>query len=380
MALPRLSFRTFAQGYAVEKGPWAVTKKPSETLNRRGDPTATIPHAFEWLAGKRDDTGKDPRDGVPVMAVNPDLVAAARALRLDGVAGVAISRLRAAGVASILLKGPTIASWLYTDGETRPYWDIDLLISPANLETAKLVLAAMGFVHTMRGAHPAEVGPREQELFGPDGVCIDLHIGLLGVDAPEQRCWEVLVQHTEPFRLPGGVEATALDLPARTMHLALHVAQNGPIDVKALGDLERGVGRVDREGWRAAAELATELDAIEAFAAGLRLVPQGAALADELSLTRRMTVELALRTHSAPQTAIFFERLAGAPGARKKVTLLARKLFPTAVWLRANSGLARRGRLGLLCARGTHPWSVLRRFPGAFLEWRAARRATGERP
>ena len=324
--------------------------------------------------------GEYPRRGGAGVAVDADFRAAARALRLDRVAAVAVDRLRAAGIPAILLKGATIATWLYDDGQPRPYRDVDLLVSPSDAERAKEVLAELGYVHSMRGAHPGEVGPKEQELYGPDGVCIDLHVGFLGMNAPMQRCWDVLVHRTDPFRLGGGVEVRALDLPARAMHLALHAAQNGPIDAKAIGDLERGLVRVNRDQWRAAAELANELEAGEAFAAGLRLLPAGAALADELGLTRHMTVELALRTRSAPQNAIFFERLARVPGVRKKAALLARKLFPTAVWMRANSDMARRGQLGLVCAWLAHPLSVLRRFPPALVAWRSARRATRKLP
>ncbi len=333
---------------------------------------------MDYALGSHMTTGKHPGiDGLGA-AVDPDVTAAALALRLDGVAGIAVERLRAAGIPSILLKGATIATWLYDDGHPRPYLDIDLLVSPSDAERAKEVLAELGFVHTMNGAHPGEVGASEQELFGPDGVCIDLHVGLLGMNASLQQCWDVLVQHTDRFRLGGGTEVRALDAPARALHLALHAAQNGPIDAKAIADLERGLVKVDRGQWRAAARLADELEATEAFAAGLRLVPEGAALADELGLTHRMTVELVLRTRSAPQTAIFFERLARAPGIRKKAALLARKLFPTAVWMRANSSMARRGRVGLGWAWLLHPLSVLKRFPAALLAWRAARRAARE--
>lgn len=325
-------------------------------------------------------TGKHPGNDGTLETVNADFMAAARALRLDRVAATAVERLRAAGVPSILLKGATIATWLYDAGEPRPYRDVDLLVSPSQAQRAKEVLAELGYAHAMRGAHPAEVGPKEEELFGPDGVCIDLHLGFLGMNAPLQRCWDILVRRTERFQLGGGTQVQVLDLPARALHLALHAAQNGPIDAKAIADLERGLVKVDRDGWRAAARLADELEASEAFAAGLRLVPRGAALAEELGLTRRMTVELALRTRSAPQTALFFERLGRVPGVRKKVALLARKLFPTTVWMRANSEMARRGRLGLVCAWLLHPFSVLKRFPAALLAWHAARRATRKSP
>lgn len=304
-----------------------------------------------------------------------DFLLVARSLKLDREAGIAVERLRAAGVPSILLKGAAIATWLYQDGETRPYGDVDLLVSPGQLTAAIEALGELGYVHELESAHPAEFGPKELELFGPEGVCIDLHHGLIGVSVPSQYCWDVLVGRTTVFQLTPSVQVQVLDPAARAMHLALHAAQNGPIDVKALADLERGLAKLSREEWTEAARLAERLEATEAFAAGLRLLPAGKSLADELALPRRMTVELALRTRSAPQDALFFARLAQAPGAWGKVCLFARKVFPTAALLRANWPLARRGRVGLLLARVGYPLAQAGHFVPALVAWAQARRA-----
>lgn len=317
------------------------------------------------------------------MAASPDVLLVARSLFLDRRATLASDHLRAAGIPSILLKGAAIATWLYDDGQLRPYSDIDLLVSPAQFEQAKQALAGLGYEHRLEGADPVEFGPKEQELHGPDAVCIDLHHGLLGAEAPNQRCWEVLVRHTVPFRLAGG-HVDVLDVPARAMHLALHAAQNGPVDQKALADLELGLAKLTADDWRRAAVVAQELEASPAFAAGLRLLPAGVALAEELNLTRRLSVELALRTQSAPQNAIFFERFVNTPGVRRKAALLGRKLFPTAAFLRANSEDAARSRLGLVRAWITHPVTVAGSFAPALISWlqarRAARRAQDLRP
>lgn len=298
----------------------------------------------------------------------------ARSLRLDHEAGVAVDHLRAAGVPSVLLKGAAIATWLYRGGDVRPYQDVDLLVPPSHLESAIEALAELGYAHEFEGAHPAEFGPKELELVGPGNVRIDLHHGLIGVSAPSQRCWDVLVRRTTPFQLTPSVQVQVLDPVARAMHLALHAAQNGPIDVKAVADLERGLAKLGREEWEEAARLAELLEATEAFAAGLRLAPAGETLADELALPRKMTVELALRTRSAPQDAFFFERLVQAPGAWGKVCLFARKVFPTAALLRVSSPLARRSRLGLLVVRLGHPLAQAGHLGPAFAAWIRARR------
>lgn len=307
----------------------------------------------------------------------PDRLLAARSLLLEWEAGIAIDRLRSAGVTPILLKGPAIARWLYDEGEVRPYCDVDLLVSPSKFSAAMEILARNGYSHPLAGAAPAEMGPKERELFGPGGVCIDLHAGLLGVTADLQQSWDVLVRRTMGFRLRGGVDVHVLDVPARTMHLALHAAQNGPVDRKAVNDLRRGIERLGRADWVEAAKLAAQLQAIEAFSAGLRIVPEGTILADELSLPTRMTVELLLRTQSSRQDAIFFERFADTRGLRSKAALVARKVFPTTVLLHANSSFARRGRLGLVCVRLYRPLSLAIRLAPALRAWTRARRTVG---
>lgn len=309
------------------------------------------------------------------MVPPSDLAVAARNLLLDRAAATVVQRLRTEGIDAILLKGAAIAAWLY-DGQVRPYLDVDLLVSPAQFDQATQVLGELGYAHWLEGADLSELGPKERELIGPDGVCIDLHLGFVGIPGPPQRCWDILTKRTVSFLLAGAVQVRVLDIPARALHLALHLAQNGPVDAKALADLERGLAQIEREHWRAAAALAEDLGATEAFAAGLRLVPAGRVLAEELSLPHRVTVELVLRTRSAPQQAIFFERLRETHGARRKIALVWRKLFPTATYLRATTPLARRGRAGLLAAWAASPWSVIRGTGPALMAWLRARSAT----
>lgn len=308
--------------------------------------------------------------------MNPNAASAALSLLLDCRAADAVERLRSAVIPSILLKGASIATWLYDDGEVRPYIDVDLLVPPSQFRTATAVLGELGYRPRLIGADPAELGPKELDLISPENVCIDLHSGFIGASRPAGECWDIVARRTMTMRLGRGTEVQVLDVPARAMHLALHAAQNGPVDSKALNDLERGLARLTRDDWVEATRIADQLGATEAFAAGLRLLPAGQALADDLRLTRHMSVELRLRTWSAPQHAIFFERLADVPGLGRKAALLARKLFPTSATMYANSAMARRGRLGLLSAWAVHPVLVVTRFPPALMAWRRARRAT----
>jgi len=174
------------------------------------------------------------------------------------------------------------------------------------------------------------------------------------------------------------VEVRALDVPARTMHLALHAAQNGPRDAKPMADLRRGVAQVGMDDWRAAAALSERLGAVQAFAEGLRLCEAGAILADDLGLPRApRNLELQLRITSAPFESLFFARLADTPGLRAKAALVCRKLWPTPDYMRMRFEVARRGRLGLLGAHLIRPVSLFRRSGPAISAWARARTTVG---
>lgn len=314
--------------------------------------------------------------------VTDELATAAHTLWMESAAAGAWSRLAEAGVPAVLLKGPAIAHWLYDAGEVRPVRDIDLLVAPADTDRAMDALGELGYEVPLLDAPECEVGPNTQSLVGPDGVRIDLHHRLIGVPDPPSRCWDVLSRRTVPFPLVTGAEVRVLDVPARALHLSLHAAQNGPVDTKALADLRRGLARLTFDDWRAAADLAAVLRATPSFAAGLRLCPEGLLLAETLELPEARDVELELRITSAPQDSLFFARLAATRGASAKVRLVARKLWPTTTFLRANSELARRGPAGLARARVVRVRSVLQRARPAFAAWwdaRARVRAAGAR-
>jgi hypothetical protein len=296
-------------------------------------------------------------------------------LWLDTEAGKAVECLEREGIPAILLKGAVIATWLYDDGTPRSYSDVDLLVPPAEFDRAAGVLGQLGYEPNLELADPYEADRNERVLVNGHGTHIDLHRYLVGT--PADRCWEVLSRHTVPFGLVGRT-VTALDLAARTMHLATHAAQDGPGDAKAISDLDRGLRRLPVDLWRDAADVARELGALAAFAAGLRLIPDGAALVASLGLSEHMSVELSLRVRSAPLEALFFERLRAAPGLRRKAALVGHKLFPSATYVRANSELARRGPLGLAAARLLRPLSLLGRVPPALTAWWRAREAGHE--
>ena len=283
-----------------------------------------------------------------------------------------VTALDEAGVSCILLKGPTIARWLYADGSARPYTDTDLLIGPDDLERGERVLAELGFARRLSDHDtPGWTQAAHHWIRPRDHANVDLHRSLVGVGVSDEVLWQILAAHTEAIEL-GDAEVATLTPACRALHLALHAAQHGRRGGRHLADLERGVALPCRHLWDEAATLAARLDATAAFATGLRLLPTGAALADQLLLPRQASAGTLLLAGSSVPGALGWNDLAGAQGAGSRASIIARKLVPTPRFMRAWSPLARRGRLGMAAAYLGRPvWVAARLVPG-FRAWRRA--------
>lgn len=313
--------------------------------------------------------------------ISPSMRAAVRALAVDLVTVETVPRLRDSGVLSILLKGPSHARWLYERPDERTYGDCDLLIPASDAQRAEDVLAELGFER--RGFESiADDRPRYGiPVYRADNVSVDLHTTLVGVAAPPERLWETLASRTQALTIVGH-DVPVLEPIARGLVLVLHAAKDGGKregrGSKAIRDLELAVERVPIEDWRRVAELAHELDAEAAFAAGLRRIEAGAALADELQLSDRVSAEVALRHEQPPPLAVGVDWLLyGEPGARG-VRVAARKVFPPPSHMRAWSPMARRGGFGLALAYVARPFWVAWKAIPAIRAVRKARRVAGE--
>jgi hypothetical protein len=308
-------------------------------------------------------------------------VEAVQRLRLEAATGGVIRAFESAGVQSILLKGASLARWLYEDGAPRAYTDCDLLVRPADWKTAEGALAELGFQPSIdEAAMPSWWVEHAVPWWRhDDGTTIDLHRTLPGVGADPERVWATLAANVEPM-VVGRMSADALNIPGRAFHLALHAAQHaGEWGVK-LEELQRALSLTGESSWRAAAEIAAQLEGTPLFAAGLRLVPEGRALADHLDLPAAAPVEVALLSRGAPPEALGFEQLARAGTLRRRLSIVHHKLVPPATFMRHWSPLARRGRRGLMLAYLWRPLWLLGKAPSGFLAWWTARRSSAARP
>jgi hypothetical protein len=290
---------------------------------------------------------------------------------VDRLTALAAGWFEDAGIPYRLLKGPSIARWLYDRDELRGYGDTDLLVPRPRWDDAVALLRSQGFVDAMAEmAHPRMESYTSHPWSSPGGD-IDLHSTLHGLTVDMDLVWEELSKDPEPLVVAGRSVPT-LQIPARLLHIALHASQHQ--DGQAPLDLERALVRATTEQWADAAALARRLGGAPAFADGLRLRDGGRELAVELGLGDVTSVETLLHAGAVPLTESLYE-LRRTPGLRRKATLLAREAVPTTTFIRWWSPLARRGRLGLALAYLWRPVYLLMRLPRALLELRRAHRA-----
>lgn len=309
----------------------------------------------------------------------PEMLATARALMADAVTEDVTSAFRRAGIHCILLKGPTLARWLYEHVAMRPYVDSDLLVAAADVGAAEEILARLGFEHPPLDDIPHDL-PWHAHAWtrSRDAASVDLHRTLIGPGVGPEEVWRVLSAETERMPL-GDIEVEVLTRPARAFHVALHAVQDGGLE-KPLEDLRRAVRLLPLEGWQEAARLAADLEATPAFAAGLRLLPAGASLAAQLGLPTEAPLSVSLRARGAPRSALSVEWLARTPGLRAKLSYVARKLFPPVAFMRAWSPLAQRRPLGLALSYAWRLlWLAVAAGPALRSWWRGRREAASVR-
>lgn len=293
-------------------------------------------------------------------------------MKVDGITAEVVPELRRRGVRPILLKGPALGRWIYPDKAHRLYSDTDLLVSTEDLPVTEEALGELGFQRAFERHELDRPVPSANWYRPQGGAAVDVHLSVTGVGVPYGTAWETLSAGTETMTI-GGVEVEVLSKPARALHIALHAAQHGLQEARPLRDLEVALERLPDDLWREAAAVAERLRATEAFAAGLRLRPEGAALAERLGLPVETAVEVILRKETPPPLALSIQWLSQIPGAWPKVRLVASKLFPPPSEMRARARLHRRDHLlGILVEYGSNVGTLLGQVPAAL---RAVRRA-----
>jgi hypothetical protein len=282
--------------------------------------------------------------------------------------------LTAAGVRSVLLKGPVLERALYGDGALRLYADVDLLVAPGSVRDAEGVVGGLGFerppdealreVHDLHAVH--WVRPH-------DAAWVDLHWTVKRAGAPPERVWEALAEGTQRLELFG----TSIEAPrpaALALVVALHAAQHGAGRARGIEDLERAAAHFGSSTWEEAAGLARRVEALDAFAAGMRLAPGTAAIADRLGLAERAPLRVTAVASTQPETTHGWYRILRARGLRARLRLLRQELFPHPAVMRERHPKRSGTRAGLAWLYASRPLVLAARAPRALLAlWRAAR-------
>jgi hypothetical protein len=283
-----------------------------------------------------------------------------RTSELDSAAVEVLDAFDAADVPCVLLKGVVLSRLLYASHQERGYSDVDVLIPPSRKDAAGSALTALGYENTtaaqgvedVGGAVHADTWVRRNQRIGP--LMIDLHARLAGVNAPPEEAWPALTAGQLTIELCGR-RAPVLSREGLALHLATHAAQHGPDDAKPLASLSYGLANWPPAVWRGASELAREVDAVDAFAAGLRLVPEGARLAAALELPETSGFEWEMRHRDErPRGTFHLRAFADAAGWRERLALLRRALVPSREWLEYEEPRARDSSLWLAIARLKH--------------------------
>jgi hypothetical protein len=305
---------------------------------------------------------------------------------VDAVAAEVLDAFDRAGVDALLLKGQALGLLLYAPGEHRGYSDVDLLVAPHQFDAAGEVLVRLGYVNTDAAKEIDDVGGI---VHGQTWTCsapasmqqptVDVHRWLPGARVAAEIAWHALSSRRTWIEV-GGRTTAVLDRAGQALQLATHAAQHGPAFVKHTDELALALARWPPEVWEAASTLADEVGAVEAFAAGLRLVPAGSALAGRLALPSTAELGWTIQhRHGRPRGTFHLRALADAETWGERLQILRRSLFPRRAWIIQQHSWARGSRLRLLAAYGFH---LLRAPVWATRAWmfrrrgqRAARRA-----
>ena len=310
----------------------------------------------------------------------------ARAIAADLTGAEVAGALSAAGIRSLMLKGPAIADLLYEQRGARSYGDVDLMVAPADRARAAEVLSGLGFRSQLVGLSDAdrdallELGKLAEHAVtwkaALQRVDVDFHSSFPGIGASDDELWRALSSGAGALELCG-VTVETPGPAAVALIVALHAAWHGPAAPHPVRDLDRAIEQLDLRLWQDAASLAARLDATAAMSAGLQLLPSGRDLVTRLGLPAALDVTTRLRSYSAPHTSLGFARLGAQRGMAAKLRLLAREVVPPRLLMRHDSKLARRGPLGLAAAYVVRPFRLLAHSGRGFAAWRKAQEEAG---
>jgi hypothetical protein len=190
------------------------------------------------------------------MLAQHDLYVQAHLARVWKVLEESVARLSAAGIEVATIKGVTAeARWYGRRGE-RPSSDVDLLLSPHQLDRVGEALKLLEPDHPWvpYAAQLAAKGRIQAVTTHVNGLEVDLHLDLLKLGIRTRQSSDVW-ERTTRFPLPGGGSVRVLDDTSALLHLLVHLNKDRFQRLLGYADVARVIaaGRVD---WERAVQLA----------------------------------------------------------------------------------------------------------------------------
>jgi Uncharacterised nucleotidyltransferase len=179
-----------------------------------------------------------------------DLYVQAHLVRVWKVLEESVARLAAVGIEVATIKGVTAeARWYGRRGE-RPCSDVDLLLSPWQLDRASEAVQLLEPEHpwVSYAGHLAATGRIQAVTTRVDGLEVDLHLDLLKLGIPTRQSQDVW-HLTSSYVLPGGSSVRVLDETTALAHLLVHLNKDRFQRLLGYADIARVIasGRVDWE-------------------------------------------------------------------------------------------------------------------------------------
>lgn len=166
------------------------------------------------------------------------------------------------GVEVAIAKGLAAeARWYSRPGE-RPCNDLDLLLSPAQLDRIDDIIAAVEPSHPLCGktGDLAERGFLQSIDLMHEGVPIDLHWDIFKIGIPSRNL-DAIWERTVPFPLPSGRSIRALDSETSYVHFLIHLNKDSFRRLLGFADAARVYGQEDLD--QAAVERLVRADGLE---------------------------------------------------------------------------------------------------------------------
>lgn len=274
---------------------------------------------------------------------------AGRSARLYHALEAILQALAASGVPAILLKGAALAQTVYENPALRPMGDLDLLVRPADVDTALAALAGLGYRPWQHEPAPGSTRTYENEIMlRREGAPapLEVHWGLY--DSPhyqEHLPMEWFWQTARPQR-SGDASALILGPEAQVLHLCGHLILHHGKDARLLWwhDIAEVIVHYRQEidwptllGQASACDLVYPLQQVLPRIASEWRAPIPPAALEELRLLRPSRAEeriyARLSAGYRPAGRRLLDDLADTSSCRRRLRMAMTNIFPTVAYM-----------------------------------------------